>query len=574
MPRKKKLALGEHTFYIPAGYTPQIMDFVCKTSVIEDKKLYLVKVLAFVDNLYVRVKHAKKIKAGVSIKRIHYLLGLDNSDCTLLLNLLQEHKIIFCDKSKFVAGKIPYSYGFVPLTEKMPGFERITVKKKDIRKSTMKAICRPNTIENEDNKLYYDEVISKLEITGINLSDFEILAGYEDILGKEENPQKSSKKSKNNNYHFPPIHYSGGCVPETENRVNTIFFNQKADGGCVPDEKTDENRLLYSGGCVPDGFITVTKVTDDKLLPLFRIHDKRFFCRPSYKHKDGRVYTNVTNFPKKFRKHLSIDGKRFIGIDIRNCQPLLAAILFMNYSMQVYGELKEDIVEYKRQCEDCTFYEYFMGINKIDQSEENRQTFKGKFFGECFYSKNAAEDKRKELSIQFQQKYPTCYEALVNYKGKYEYSPEYKQVPITLQAVEKSIIFGTNIELVKAGIKCFNIFDSLFFTSMDDLGKAREILVKKFSVWNIKPGFKIEDYTKDIDSGVSDAENRDENTNDYIDSPDEPAVIIEPESVEYTDNQIWEQLKEEYWYVPEDERKQTIDRVRELLKLQAAEELS
>ncbi len=545
MPRKITIVPGVHTFYIPSGYLPLIWDFVINTDIIPDKKLYLIKVLIFIESLYIRLKHKKAKKTEFSIKNAHDLLRMDNSDCSLMLKTLEVKNIIFCYKKGYVTGEIPYSYGLKPLPQQQSGFDRVSVKKKYIRKPTLESLSR-RVFKNEELKLYYDEVISKLEVTGINMEALAIPVNYESISGNEDNKNGLEVKNK-----YPTtissIHYSGGFVPDdddklinlkedgdfvpkTENTSNkvpeSILDYQKMDGGFVPsfpkivdntivnlnpngnNETGSKNPILqveeknkystiispihYSGDFVPDDFLCITKVSDEKYLPLFRIYDKRFFCRPSYKHPDGRVYTNVTNLKKEFRKYLSIDGKQFIGIDVCNCQPLLAAILFMNYSMKVYGELKEDVIEYKRECESGNeFYEYFMNINKIAINDGNRKVLKGKFFGDCFYSKNASEKKRKELSIQFEEKYPTCYEALVEYKGGFEYSPKYKDVPITLQSIEKSFVFNTNIQLIRDGRKCFNIFDSLFCNSMEDLSIAEQILRYKFMEWNVTPKFKI-----------------------------------------------------------------------------------
>ena len=462
MPRKKIITQGVHVFYIPSGYLPLIWEFVHKTDIVADKKLCLTKVLMFIDSLYIKLKHNKGKKAGFSVRKLHDLLGMNHSDCTKILLALQEHKIIFCDKNGFVPGEVPWSYGLEPLQEMNPGFDRVAVKKKYIRKSTLDSLNIYQT-DNEDLQLYFDEVISKLEITGIDMGKLSIRTHYDCILGNKENKGLTVNKNKSSSS-ISSIHFNGEIVPNTGNNADTLPIIQKADGDFVPtisnnstnvpDHQKEDGDfvpklkvlsknlcqdgdfvpvsetvqdLLYdgdfvpgfpknlsfnmlnsknliipkgkknkspttissihfSGDFVPDDFLEISRVTDNKYLPLFRIHDRRFFCRPSLKNPEGRIYTTVTNLKKEFRKYLSIDGKRFIGTDICNCQPLLATILFMNYSMNVYGELKEDVLEYKRACEGGNeFYEYFMDLNKMEIDDTNRKVLKGKFFGECFY---------------------------------------------------------------------------------------------------------------------------------------------------------------------------------------------
>jgi len=559
MPRKKIQVEGEYTFYVPSGYIPRIIDFVNNTSIITDKRLYLVKILAFTDHLYIRVKHAKKKKARLSVKNIHDLLGMNNSDCSKLLDLLQQHKIIFCDRSSYVTGVIPFSYGFEPLETVQKGFDRVSIRKKDIRRSTLNKLVNSYKCDDADLQLYFDEVISKLELTGIHMEDFAFSAGYNDILGKNDLDITIEKKNKQSPT-ISCIQYSGDFVPKTEKTDNSSFPYQNKDGDFVPNLIEHKKGLLYSGDFVHGDLIRVTKITDEKLLPLFRIYDKRFFCRPSKKYPDGRVYTNVTNLPKEYRKYLSIDGKRFIGIDIKNSQPLLAAILFMNYSKNKYGEIKADVAAYKEQCEAGQVYEYFMDLNNVDH--DKRKEFKHQFFGECFYSRNAAVDKRKLLSFQFEEKYPTCYEALVAYKGGKDYSPRYIDVPITLQAIEKTIIYGTNIEMIKQGIKCFNIFDSLYCTSMEDKNKIEKMLEEKFAAWDLRVPFKTEDHTKDIDGGILDIQDQDEKPKEYTCQADREMEDREYEIDDLTDELIWSHLHKDYWHLGAQGRKDKIDETR------------
>lgn len=210
------------------------------------------------------------------------------------------------------------------------------------------------------------------------------------------------------------------------------------------------------------------------------IDEGDWYCvRPT---EGSRVHTNLTNFPRDFRPFLQIDGKDVIELDIRNSQPLISSVVVKNYFMQKGMYIPEDVVEYKKMCENGVFYDYFMELNNI--APEERSEFKVRLFTEVFFSK--VTNRESELKTQFKNKYPNCYEAICNIKGGLN-SNHYNRFAIMLQKKEAQIVYdGANMELLRGGVKAYNIFDSLIVKE-DDKEVARESLLKHFSKENLNP---------------------------------------------------------------------------------------
>lgn len=210
------------------------------------------------------------------------------------------------------------------------------------------------------------------------------------------------------------------------------------------------------------------------------IMDGEWFChRPT---EGSRVHTNLTNLNRNFRPFLTYEGKELVELDIRNSQPLIASLLIKNWFVQQNLDIPADVIEYKKNCESGTFYDYFMEMNGV--TEENRSEFKVQFFAEIFFSK--VSKRKTKLKSQFIEKYPNCYKAICAIKGGYG-SKEYNQFAILLQKKEAQLIFDTiNMTLIKLDIPAFNIFDSILVPE-EHKDTAMEIILMAFSKENLKP---------------------------------------------------------------------------------------
>lgn len=228
-------------------------------------------------------------------------------------------------------------------------------------------------------------------------------------------------------------------------------------------------------------------VEPPQVIPVLRIMQGQFkVYRPD---KRSRIYSNITNLKRVFRKHLRLNGKPLIGLDISNSQPLLASIIFIEYSKKFYGEVRQDVVDYKASCEAGKFYEYFMELNGVHANE--RSQFKKEFFGKVFFTKEI--EKENYLKTQFKERYPTCYEAIFNIKGGF-YSKQYKDFAVALQRIEADIIVGVNMDLIEHGFDALNIFDSIYVTNKLTFDIVKALVAKRFSEFGITPKFNMEDY--------------------------------------------------------------------------------
>lgn len=232
------------------------------------------------------------------------------------------------------------------------------------------------------------------------------------------------------------------------------------------------------GKSVDDG-IDITNVIAREI-SVRAIQDGDWYCvRPT---EGSRVHTNLTNFPRDFRPFLQIDGKDVIELDIRNSQPLISSVVIKNYFMQRNIFIPDDVNEYKKMCEKGIFYDYFMELNNV--GKEDRTEFKVRLFTEVFFSKVTNRDTL--LKTQFRTKYPNCYKAICDIKGGVG-SEEYNRFALMLQKKEAQIVYdGANLELIRKGIKAYNIFDSLLVKE-EDMEVAKEALIKHFSKENLNP---------------------------------------------------------------------------------------
>ena len=264
---------------------------------------------------------------------------------------------------------------------------------------------------------------------------------------------------------------------------------------CNKSDKKGESKQFACDSSVPYETIDGVPVN---LLPVYKILMKKFMVnRPI---KDSRVYSNITNLKRIYRPFLRLDGKELLGFDISNSQPLLATIIFKQYSLDIYGKIKADVLEYQQACERGDFYNYFMPFSHYKiENEDDKSRFKGDFFGSVFYTMET--DKVHPLKTAFKEKYPTCYEALFMKKGG-KFSHSYKNFPAEMTKLETQIIWETNMELIKAGYDAINIFDSLYATSKEGLELAKSKVIEKFSKFNITPKLK-NTHTTALDTQIS-----------------------------------------------------------------------
>ncbi|GGH16889.1 hypothetical protein [Mucilaginibacter phyllosphaerae] len=211
------------------------------------------------------------------------------------------------------------------------------------------------------------------------------------------------------------------------------------------------------------------------------------------KNPKSRVHTPLTVLKREAKAVLRFEGKGFIELDIRNSQPLIASILIKNYWVQKNMDIPQDVKQYIKDCENGSFYDYFMALNNV--SSDERTDFKKRFFAEVFFSK--VTKRQTVLKKQFKNKYPNCDKAICDLKGGTG-SERYNEFSILLQTKEAQIIFdNVNMGLIRQNIPAFNIFDSILCLAEDE-NRVRERLLDAFRSHNLCPTINTNDYTANM----------------------------------------------------------------------------
>lgn len=198
----------------------------------------------------------------------------------------------------------------------------------------------------------------------------------------------------------------------------------------------------------------------------------------------GRVGNEFCSVERVNRQYLRLDGKPLIEIDITNCQPLLATILFKRYFVNV--ELPSDLLKMIETCENGMFYEDIMDFLQVSISD--REDFKQKFF-ELFFAPNYGNESK--LLKGFKTLYPEVYVALHEIKSVY-----YKQFARDLQGIESTIIFNVYQQLMDKNISALTIHDSIVVATDEHAGEVIKLLTQEFADhYNLTPKLKVKHYS-------------------------------------------------------------------------------
>lgn len=338
----------------------------------------------------------------------------------------------------------------------------------------------------------YQEVISEISIDteGIEKTFRLILDNKYQKAKSLENYRKFIRESeylcskKNNIMYCLTVPFGGVIVPE-----KTVNFDRKTQS---------ENSVL----CEPCTFnVTYFRDSEDEAsryiepdsMTIARCNKSIFIISGGYMVvtrpvQHSRVYCEVTHLNRELREHLRLNGKRVAGIDIRNSQPLIACIVIRRYWLDKLGYLPDDVLRYQAACETGRFYNDFM--EALSLPTELRNEFKADFFAKVFFS--MVTEKENILKSMFIELYPSVWQMVCDEKGGL-YSRNYGEFASTLQKVEATIIFdNVNMELLRRGIKAFNIFDSIYVSSREDYDIALQLMNKPFNELGLTPSFNTE----------------------------------------------------------------------------------
>ncbi|MHA8097656.1 hypothetical protein U8591_10995 [Aquirufa antheringensis] len=165
--------------------------------------------------------------------------------------------------------------------------------------------------------------------------------------------------------------------------------------------------------------------------------------------KNGRLHTNLSMLPSRFRKCITFDGKPLLGVDVSNTQPLLLASLCdtnwlytlikrgtIQVEEQLFKEFKAhiesnpvDLSIYKEIVKDGKFYEHMMTL----YPEFSRKVIKLNILKIINDRGTSTTYNREMVRGAFIETFPTIYKLLELLK-----SVTYKQSSKLLMQVESS----------------------------------------------------------------------------------------------------------------------------------------
>lgn len=194
-----------------------------------------------------------------------------------------------------------------------------------------------------------------------------------------------------------------------------------------------------------------------RLNTLLSLNGTRFIKKGN---KVDRIYHSVTNISRISRKHLSIHGIKFNDIDVKNCQPLLLCYFLRKNNMPIDDK-------YQYDCEMSQFYEQFIEGN-ISRTETKRKVYRDILFDFKPDSK---------IAKRFNELYPNTYWSLQQL-SQYD-----DKLAGKLQNLEASIF---NVLEPKKSKYFYTLFDSIYFTNINDCIHLMNDIKSKFAEFNIK----------------------------------------------------------------------------------------
>lgn len=199
----------------------------------------------------------------------------------------------------------------------------------------------------------------------------------------------------------------------------------------------------------------------------------------------GRLHTNLSSFPSKLRKYLTLGGEKMFQVDITNSQPTFLGLILKNNTRVA----KEELDRYLNICKNGTFYEYLAENcgEKVDLKDyEVRSNFKKRVFTGVFFDRNRKEE-GKELSV-FKDSFPSIYREVKSMKYK-----NHNALAIALQTEEAKLIFKVierAYNLLGANVPLTTIHDCVV-SNEESIEKIREIMIEEFNKkYSFEPNLK------------------------------------------------------------------------------------
>lgn len=225
-----------------------------------------------------------------------------------------------------------------------------------------------------------------------------------------------------------------------------------------------------------------------------RFHRKDWSIRYD---KNGRLHTNLSMMPKKFRDCITFEGEQLKGVDVSNTQPLLLASLCdtlwlsslinrkaIQVDDQLFKEFKThmdtnpaDFIEYQGIVRKGQFYEHMMSL----YPEFSRKVMKLSILKIINDSGTSNTYNREMVRAAFKQTFPTIYKLLELLK-----SVNYKQSSELLMQVESSrfVVWFTQEFYYKEKnrhIPLYTIHDC-FYTTLEHIDYVTNELINYYNI--------------------------------------------------------------------------------------------
>jgi hypothetical protein len=253
-------------------------------------------------------------------------------------------------------------------------------------------------------------------------------------------------------------------------------------------KKTEKrNRKLKKMGrdllALPEFEVTLEECKQDFLYGIRKIQKKSFYLRTHKKSKSkgtGRVFTNITNLPKRMRRYLRLDGEPLVNVDVRCAQPCLLSSFFLE-------EDSEERAKFSLYMREKDVYSDIMSEVRAESGgdysrEDSKRALFGYMFGEVKH-----QDTR--FGRAFARMFPVLDKLITSVKN----SSGYKECAYLMQRREvEAVLYGALLELSEKGIKTLSIHDSLMCKAADSAAVS-EALRRHFSrIVGFEPVLRIE----------------------------------------------------------------------------------
>jgi hypothetical protein len=500
MPRKKeKVKLV--TYCMPIGSKARIDSLVDASTSYNNKPVWKQKFYHLADyvadqNISLELNPEKEyvnINEAISAK----ILGVNNQEVATILRDTISSDLFKCDGISYRATTAKQGKKTVYLTDgKSRGFqfqewntlEEVTIA--DSRSTYERAFINSKEIflkYDKSLKDYYNVLTKiKIEEDDINKTLSEIFKAKRKKKSQKENYRKLIKNFKNNvkpnnNIQHYTIPLYGAFVPVKNSEVLSMvpsYLNNFEHGAFVPCQPTKLELRRFNELDLDEVKAIIARCTRS----VFIINGG--YLIPTRPLKGSRVYNAITNLKRELRTAMRLDGRKIVGLDIANSQPLIATILIQEYWMNKQGYLPDDVKLYQVDCETGQFYNNFMSV--INVPDDLRPLFKANFFAMVFFGEVTTW--AHVLKDLFIKRYPNCWEAICDIKGD-----DYTKFSKKLQKKEAEIIFDkVNMGLIRQGILAFNIFDSIYVNNRHDFEIAKRRTKEAFNEYGLNPTLKLE----------------------------------------------------------------------------------